>query len=535
MAQQFIRVPLDSAGKRVSHALEIEIYLAGDQTSNIKPGDRLSTAGGFNGTTASVRIDSGNTKISTVVDENSSSADTSAGESLFVNGILIGTVLSVPDSGQFYIQKNIIASGTNPYNVVKVNDFGELSVDVGVEDSFNRQSVSNPTTVRNYTFNNDNDHLFYTKLLIGGTKVHVPSISGIRISTTSNNSSHSSLTSHINHYYSPGLSQTVLMTTSSGDSGKVGNIREWGLFDDNDGLFFRLNGTTVSVVIRSSVNGTIEEREVIQANWNTNKLNGVGGYLNIGEGVLDVTKDTIYWIDFQWLGAGRVRFGTYFQGKKITCHEFSNTNLSARPYMRTGSLPLRFLNSNVATTSGTSELTVYCATILTGGQISPYFRTFGRLHVGVEVANSDTNRFVVSSMRMKSTFKGTINKSIGLPVIFSLYSATHPVVFEIVKNGTLTGIPTETEWSRNPSNDSAVEFDYAYDSITGGNVIVSRIISPGKSVDIDMTKQFGLDRELVLRHADGVNYDQYSFCMRTLYPAVSSDVWISLEWNELQM
>jgi hypothetical protein len=150
------------------------------------------------------------------------------------------------------------------------------------------------------------------------------------------------------------------MTIVLSDSGKAGNLRQWGYMDDSDGLFFELNGQTLNVVVRNSTSGTVQETRIPQSQWSSNRVNGEGGTFNINNAILDVTKDNIYWIDFQWLGAGRVRFGVYINGLKIVCHEVQNTNKSPRPYMRSGSLPIRYRCENTGVTSGVSSITAFC-------------------------------------------------------------------------------------------------------------------------------------------------------------------------------
>lgn len=534
MSQQFIRVPPDSTGKKISHVAEIDVILVGDVRNQVKYGDTVTGLTSlFSGSVAGVHLEGINTEISIVIGDYSNADQPTVGETLAIKSVGIGTVMSVllPN----YIPRSVIASGDNPYRIAKVDEYGQVNVSIGGGDSFNRQLVSSPHTVRNYQFNLSQSDFFCDLMAVGGTKTHRPEYSGMVLSTTADSGSLSCTTSHIYHYYTPGLSQQVLMTVALSDTGKVNNLRQWGYMDDQDGVFFELTGTVLNIVLRRSVNGTVEELRIPQSDWNANRVNGEGGTFNINNFYLDITKDNIYWIDFQWLGAGRIRYGVFVDGVRVTCHDMSNTNVYSRPYMRSGSLPIRVRSENTGVTAGTSEITAFCMTVLTGGDLLPVLRTFGRIHAGLEQVSSDTQRFVVSSMRMKQLFKGRPNHSIGLPVIFSLYAKDNPIVFEIVKNGTLTGVPTETPWSRNPTDDSAVEFDYAYDSITGGNVIISRIVAPGQIGDIDMTGQFGLTKELLFRHANNTEYDTYAFCVRTLYPNVTADAWIALEWNELQI
>jgi hypothetical protein len=107
----------------------------------------------------------------------------------------------------------------------------------------------------------------------------------------------------------------VMQTIQIGDTGKANVVRRWGYFDEENGLFWELDGTTLYAVQRSSTTGSVVDTRVAQANWNRDSLDGTIRY------DLDVTKTNLYWMDFQWLGVGIVRFGVYENdGTKTTCH-----------------------------------------------------------------------------------------------------------------------------------------------------------------------------------------------------------------------
>jgi hypothetical protein len=72
-----------------------------------------------------------------------------------------------------------------------------------------------------------------------------------------------------------------------------------GLFDEEDGVYFELDGLTFSVNIRNSITGLTNT--VIQDDFDETLPY-----------VLDFSKFNLYWMDYQWQGVvGRVRFGIY--------------------------------------------------------------------------------------------------------------------------------------------------------------------------------------------------------------------------------
>lgn len=238
------------------------------------------------------------------------------------------------------------------------------------------------------------------------------------------------------HYYMPASANLIMMTIACGDTGKVGNHRRWGAFDDSDGLFFELTQTSLCVVLRSSTTGSIVNTKVVQANWNGDKLDGTGA-----SGFdLDVTKINLWWIDYQWLGAGRVRFGVYEpDGTRTTCHTFENAGSNTLPYMRTGTLPLRTENENIASTGSSSELRESCMAIYTEGTHEDY--TFWR--------NADVNATAVSagatdthlvSVRSTVSFSGlNHHNSVQVyPETLNIYT-DQPVAISLFEGTTVTG------------------------------------------------------------------------------------------------
>lgn len=127
--------------------------------------------------------------------------------------------------------------------------------------------------------------------------------------------------------YQGGKGIRWLMTGFSTDIGNVENPRRWGQFDDNDGIYFQHARPTVGnhfdLVIRSSSGfGTIS---VPQTSWN-----------RFIYPTLDPTKDNIYEVSYQWLGAGAV----YWWINGVLVHVEEHVNQNAGPYMRTAQLPM---------------------------------------------------------------------------------------------------------------------------------------------------------------------------------------------------
>jgi len=143
----------------------------------------------------------------------------------------------------------------------------------------------------------------------------------------------------------------------------------WGYYDDNNGFFWELNGTTLYIVLRSNSTGSVVDTKVAQEDFSFDKLDGTG---SIGFN-LDITKGNIYFIDFQWLGAGRVKFGVVeSQGSRLNAHIIENANINpVYPYTRTASLPLRVEQFNTGAAASTSEMRWACSVVKHTSSIVP--------------------------------------------------------------------------------------------------------------------------------------------------------------------
>ncbi len=164
-----------------------------------------------------------------------------------------------------------------------------------------------------------------------GSAVFLPDQSGIKISVVGSGD-YILVRTHTFFRYQAGRGMDAKFTLYNIDAGQPTEVRNWGFFDDNDGVFFRLNGMALETVVRSSTSGSPVETTRTQSAWDRDKCDGSGpsGLL------LDITKANIYEVEFQWLGVGLVNF--FINGFLV--HQEQHANLLDTPYMRTATLPL---------------------------------------------------------------------------------------------------------------------------------------------------------------------------------------------------
>lgn len=329
------------------------------------------------------------------------------------------------DGNDVQIQVMHVSDHMHPGNFQAIDVQGAASVRFSEGQptmaGFGSLKVSNQHALGVYESSLAENADFATEIVGGGSSTYSAQTSSHILAADTASGSTVYRTTDRYHYYMPGTSNLVTMTVACGDSGKAGNKRCWGLFDGNDGVFFVLNGTTMNVAVRSSVSGSVVSTLIPQSQWNVDKLDGTG----LSAITLDVTKINVWWMDFQWLGSGRVRFGIYGpDGQRITCHIIQNANANALPFMRTGTLPVRFEVENDTATGSSSELRVVCAAVYAEGDFNDY--TFYRYSTGLLTKNVSAAQTLLLALRAVTTINGKHNSIQTYPETLNVYT-TQPI------------------------------------------------------------------------------------------------------------
>lgn len=362
------------------------------------------------------------------------------------------------------------------------------------------------------------DDLFTVELVSAATSTYSHTEASHILATTSAAGSSVKRTTNRYHYYLPGSSNFVNMTISCGDTGKTNNIRRWGAFDDEDGVFFELDGTVLKVVIRSSTSGVPVDTKIAQSAWNYDKADGTG----VSAFNIDITKVNVYWIDYQWLGAGRVRFGVFeSNGARLTLHQVENAGANTLPYMHTGTLPLRTENTNTGATGSASELRECCLAIYTEGTYEDYtfWRNADLEALGVTVSTATP----ILSVRSKQLLNGRHNQVQSYPELLSIYT-NQPFALTLYEDTTLAG----ATWSEVGAG--SLDGNLAGTVSDTGHRFNTWYFDPG-SHNIDLTKYFEINDEGILCRPDGTQI-VWSF-VGTKLGASDATVSLNLGYKEL--
>lgn len=372
MATDFIQLPPDSTGKRIRHVSRLDIVVTNSSQDIFLTEKGEPVTGQTSGTTAKYIGTETELGVEYVyVDD--ANGDFQVGEILDIG--TNGTSAEVVSQEKVYSPVTHITDPEHLNQIQRISEEGAAIVrfvegNLGF-DTFGHGQFAQPETIDIHSFiYDDRGAEKYGDTTVNGGSIDVlPDSSELVLSTTGVSGSKAVRQTHQYYPYTPGVGTEVLLSTKTGDTGKSGLVRRWGLFDDNDGLYFEQSGSVFSVNIRSKASGVITEDKVLQSNFNQATLSN-----NVGTSFpLDISKYNLFWIDFAWLGVNKIRFGVYTPaGDRLVAHTFENTNNIILPYSRRGTLPLRIEQDNEGTVGSSSEFSLICAAIKRQSAVDEY-------------------------------------------------------------------------------------------------------------------------------------------------------------------
>jgi hypothetical protein len=245
-----------------------------------------------------------------------------------------------------------------------------------------------------------------TKFESGGTQTINLAQTHTLINTTTTPGSRALRQSRKYHPYIPGTTNLAFVSFTMG-AAKTNLQQMAGLFDDLNGIFFRMNGTTAEMVIRK---GGVDSEVVPQTQWNVDKFDGTG----VSRILLDFTKSQILVIDYQWLGVGRVRVGFSVNGQIYYTHHFTHTNSLTEPYMFQPSLPVRWEIKNIGATDSVSSLMCICFGVyVEGSDLQTGFdNSISTGTTAITLGAAPDNVKGLLAIRLKNTVNGQPNRAV---------------------------------------------------------------------------------------------------------------------------
>jgi hypothetical protein len=394
--------------------------------------------------------------------------------------------------------------------------------------AFNEQRVSIPYTLSDIVQKYGRDTRVISSLLNGGgTIADTLHMSGFTLTLPTTSGAYARARTNEWYRYQTGRGQQVILTVVHSNAGVVNQTRNWGYFDDSDGLMYRLVGTTLSLVRRTSTGesggslATPYEEIVPQASWNVDKMNGTGQ-----SGVtLDVTKGNIWEVRFQWLGVGTVQW--FINGHLV--HQMVHPNTLAFPYMRTATLPLSWSVINTGA-SAAGSLTAICGHVTSQSGQYPPTKSF--TSTAAPKSTAAATEIPLLSLRVASLFNTVDNRIPLLPKLVSVsegntVASARAYIF-VRLNTTLTG----AVWAAADAS-SGAEVDTTATALAGGTILARFSLASLAERDYDLSKLFALGGKTLRRDAYTGVSDILTISIQRNGVSINPSVDGTLLWDEV--
>lgn len=395
----------------------------------------------------------------------------------------------------------------------------------GAVDSFGKLKTVSPFTIFDSQHRYRDNGKWSTLVVEGGTTEHDPDESAVILSIGRTAGSSVVRETRRVFPYQPGKS-LLSINTFAMNSGKSNLTQRVGMFGQRDGVYLEQSGfpygQNLYFVLRSSVSGSVQETRVEQSQWNGDALDGSGP-----SGItLDVTKANIMWSDVEWLGAGSVRCGFYFEGRPVIAHTFHNANKNLSTYMTTATLPVRYEIFNHPTNAAASgsSMRQICSTVISEGG---YQGRSTRRSVGVGLTSAADMKtlsasgtyYPILSIRLKNTNLDSVVVPSQMTIITSDKGVYH---YKLLINASLTG----ASWSA-VENTSAVEWDRSATTFSGGTEIAAGIFNETTNPILSDITNFNFQ---LGRNLEGV---AETVTLVVASHGVNQDVSAEIGWEEL--
>lgn len=360
-------------------------------------------------------------------------------------------------------------------DALKVSPINEVTVNISNQntDLFDRLSVAEDVPLWSYSHRYDDDiDLYFDKKLTGtGNSFTHDSDKVVQIMSNGTASANEIIYRTYRYFeYSKGRMQTFLVTLNPKD-GATNVTKLWGCFDDKNGIFFKLNGTTPELVIRSSTSGSTVDTTYARASWD-DPMDGTGA-----SGItLDFDKLNLYYIQFAWLGGNAVEWGIFNDGQKLPILRAELSNLTATSYSQSGTLPFNFEIKNNATIGTAPTMEVNCLAVFNNGVQDSLGEVYS-VDTGTTELTISTTETVIAAIRMQSSF----NRASLRPINFNLVSPSgnSTIYYKVEVGGSFTG----DTWST--ITNSIAEGLSTYTTYTNSFVLWSGYIQAGESVQVE--------------------------------------------------
>ena len=342
--------------------------------------------------------------------------------------------------------------------------------------------------------------------------------------------------------YQSGKSQLTMMTgclVKTG-AGLAALTRRVGYYDDQNGFFFQIVGSTPSLGLRTYTSGSAVDSLIAQGQgavapyaylgksslnqgWNIDNMDGSGP----SQVRLDFTQAQLFIIDFQWLSEGSIRFGFDVYGQIYYCHQINIANQQQLVSITNPNLPLRYeiISDGTGVGGVTGSMTQVCSSVHSEAGLEdigyPFSFDMGATSV---TTGNDTNIYALIALQLQS---GKFGASLEFDT-FSLISTTANATYRlmlILNPTSVAGAALTYGAITNSSFQAAV--GVATNLVTGGTVLSSTYVAANKSQSVlgQIERTYSLGSTIA-----GVS-DTLLVAVQPV-PASANVTWASINWGE---
>jgi hypothetical protein len=279
---------------------------------------------------------------------------------------------------------------------------------------------------------------------------------------------------------------------------------------------------------------------VPQSEWNIDPCDGTGpSKFNI-----NISKTQLIYIDFQWLGVGRIRCGFVHDGVIVLAHEYYCSNELTEVYMSNPNLPVRCEIRNTGTTAGGS-MDQICSTVMSeGGYIENGIDWAAATGATRTTKSPGGSLFPLMAIRLKNSFQGYPNRISVRPNTLGIYVTSGDCYYELIKLSNATQLTTTLNGGTlnwiSANDNSGVEYCINAETITGTFDIFSvGIIPAGSSPNSLSPVTYGsittAKKNVITQNLDSTNSEVFVVAIKTVSTATNdtSVAACSLQWREI--
>lgn len=321
-------------------------------------------------------------------------------------------------------------------NSIKYSDSANL-------DAFGRLRISQLQSIIDVKHTINKLPLIVSEYTAGtATSTLIPSDACVRMTTSANNDIVIRQTKQWATYYS-GKGQ-LFEGSFSNFVIQSNIIKRVGLFNSStastyntllDGIFLESNGSTNQISFQIWKSGSTIFSAATSA-WDSSIINPSS---------INWSLSQLMFVDYQWLGVGRVRFGMVYSGQTIFFTEYTATNNLSTIYMANPNQPIRYEIRQVG--AGSGSLDMICSQVASEGSINDLVRTISIPSTATTTFSTSGVKYPYIGVRINPQYRSILARPNNF-IILNTSNDNYLITLEY--NPTLSSTPTWTNMSIAP-------------------------------------------------------------------------------------